>query len=189
MNRELRRVGIVVLLMFVSLFVSTSVIQVFQVDALRPTVATSGRSTKATPRSAAQILVDGEAIAALRAGRRPVQVPAGVHRRSALRGGDRILHSRIRAPPASRASSTTSSAAARTSSSSIRSRRSSPDRSRRARRWSSPSIPRCSRPRGMHSATSPAPSWRSTPRPAGSLRWSRSRATTRTSLQATTSPR
>jgi penicillin-binding protein A len=63
MNKELRRVGIVVLLMFLSLFVSTSVIQVFQVDALKA----DGRNVRTLYDSYSAergpILVDGEAIA------------------------------------------------------------------------------------------------------------------------------
>ncbi len=63
MTKELRRVGIVVLLMFVSLFISTSVIQVFQVDSLKA----DGRNVRTLYDSYSaqrgQILVDGEAIA------------------------------------------------------------------------------------------------------------------------------
>ena len=63
MTKELRRVGIVVLLMFASLFISTSVIQVFQVDSLKA----DGRNVRTLYDSYSaqrgQILVDGEAIA------------------------------------------------------------------------------------------------------------------------------
>jgi peptidoglycan glycosyltransferase len=63
MTKELRRVGIVVLLMFLSLFISTSVIQVFQVDSLKA----DGRNVRTLYDSYSaqrgQILVDGEAIA------------------------------------------------------------------------------------------------------------------------------
>lgn len=63
MTKELRRVGIVVLLMFLSLFISTSVIQVFQVDSLKA----DGRNVRTLYESYSAergpILVNGEAIA------------------------------------------------------------------------------------------------------------------------------
>jgi peptidoglycan glycosyltransferase len=63
MNKELKRVGIVVLLMFMSLFISTSVIQVFQVDSLKA----DGRNVRTLYESYSaqrgEILVNGEAIA------------------------------------------------------------------------------------------------------------------------------
>jgi peptidoglycan glycosyltransferase len=63
MNKELKRVGIVVLLMFMSLFISTSVIQVFQVDSLRA----DGRNVRTLYESYSAergpILVNGDAIA------------------------------------------------------------------------------------------------------------------------------
>ena len=54
MNRELKRVTIVALLMFLTLFVSTTIIQYVQAEASRPTRATPARSTRATPSSAAR---------------------------------------------------------------------------------------------------------------------------------------
>ncbi len=63
MNKELRRVSIVVLLMFVALFVSTSIIQVMQADALKA----DGRNTRTLFESYSAergpILVDGQAVA------------------------------------------------------------------------------------------------------------------------------
>ena len=76
MNKELRRVSIVVLLMFLALFGSSTIIQVFQQDNLKA----DGRNARTLYASFSAergpILVDGEPIAVVGAGRRRVQVPA-----------------------------------------------------------------------------------------------------------------
>ena len=63
MNRQLRRVSIVVLFMFLALFVSTTIIQYFQ----KPNLEADGRNARTLYESfrteRGQILVDGEAIA------------------------------------------------------------------------------------------------------------------------------
>lgn len=63
MNRELRRVSVVVVLMFLALFASSSIIQVFQ----QPNLKADGRNTRVLYASyeteRGQILVDGEPVA------------------------------------------------------------------------------------------------------------------------------
>lgn len=63
MNKELRRVSIVVLLMFVALFVSSSVIQVFQQDNLKADARNVRTLYASFSAERGPILVDGEPIA------------------------------------------------------------------------------------------------------------------------------
>lgn len=63
MNKELRRISIVALAMFLALFVSTSVIQVFQVDELRADGRNSRTLFDTYSAERGPILVDGVAIA------------------------------------------------------------------------------------------------------------------------------
>lgn len=63
MNRELKRISIVVLLMFVALMTSTSIIQVFQVENLQADARNTRAVTQAYSAKRGPILVDGKAIA------------------------------------------------------------------------------------------------------------------------------
>jgi peptidoglycan glycosyltransferase len=62
-NRELKRVSGVVLLMFLALFVSTTAIQVFQADSLRQDDRNRRAVLESYSTERGQILVDGQAIA------------------------------------------------------------------------------------------------------------------------------
>lgn len=63
MNRELRRISIVTLAMFLALFVSTSVIQVFEVDSLRADPRNVRTLYASYSAERGPILVDGRAVA------------------------------------------------------------------------------------------------------------------------------
>ncbi|WP_111720301.1 penicillin-binding protein 2 [Homoserinimonas sp. OAct 916] len=63
MNRELKRVSIVVLLMFVALMTSTSIIQVFQADNLQADARNTRAVIEAYSAKRGPILVEGEAVA------------------------------------------------------------------------------------------------------------------------------
>lgn len=63
MNRELKRISILVLLMFITLFASTSVIQVFQADSLKADSRNSRTLYASYSAQRGSILVDGEPIA------------------------------------------------------------------------------------------------------------------------------
>ena len=63
MNKELRRVSIVVLLMFIALFSSSTVIQVFQQDNLKADGRNARTLYDSFSAERGPILVDGEPIA------------------------------------------------------------------------------------------------------------------------------
>ena len=63
MNRQLRRVSVLVLLLFVALFASTSIIQVFEADSLRTDPRNSRTLYQSFSAQRGSILVDGKAIA------------------------------------------------------------------------------------------------------------------------------
>ena len=91
-NKELRRVSIVVLLMFVALFGSSTIIQVFQQDNLKADGRNVAHPVRQLLRRARPDPGRRRADRPVRAGRRRVQVPARVPQRPALLGGHRILH-------------------------------------------------------------------------------------------------
>ena len=106
-NKELKRVSFVVLAMFVALFLSTSLIQVGFADNLKA----DGRNARTLYASYSvergAITVDGLPIAAVRAERRRVQVPAHLPGRPPVRTGHGISSRCSASRPASRAHSTT----------------------------------------------------------------------------------
>ena len=175
MNKELKRVSIVVLLMFLALFASTH----GHPGRRRPTTCARTRRNTRTlydkllgrarpdPRRRRsdravgavddeykfqRVYANGDA---LRPGHRLLHPQPGQHRHRgrAQRLPQRHLELAVPRPDQ---------------------RASSPARTPRAPRSSSRSTPPCSRPRGMRSATCRARSSRSSPRPARSSRWSRS---------------
>ena len=91
MNRELKRVTIVALLMFLTLFVSSTIIQYVQADALAADPRNARTLYESYSVERGPILVDGDADRVLGAGRRRLQVPARLRERPAVRAGHRLL--------------------------------------------------------------------------------------------------